>query len=260
MDRNYFATRDQVLFITYEDMIKMNYAILLQTVVKDYQDDLGEILKIDELVDYDIDNLNRLCVERSNRNPLTYLAKDESYSDLCEELLDTFEKEFTDMYAKADFTDFGAKLYNILMQSFVKKVYIHTDKKIYQIPYDCRIQFKDFDDKIEYVYGDMVGLIKSMTDKPTTYIVNDIEKVKMLYDEKLLDYTEVLLGELGYNFKINENKDDIVLKHDLDSPSKMKEGNYKLGFISIINLKENHFSCLEGFNESKEPDKTGNDV
>lgn len=254
MDRNFFSTRDQILFITYEDVIKMNYAILLQTIIKDYKEELGSILKISEIENYDIHNLNRVCIERTYKNPLKYLCINKDDFELCDELLDTFEKEFTDMYAMADFTDFGAKLFNILMQPFVKKVYIHTDKRIYQIPYDCKLYFSDFEDKVEYVYGDMLEFIKSLDNKPTTYILNDIEKANELFKEGLLEYTELLLAELGYNFKLTDNKDDIVLKYGLDKH--MKDGKFKLGFLSVINLEEKHFSCLRVIDDiSRDGDK-----
>lgn len=252
MDRNYFSTRDQIIFITYEDIIKINYVVLLQTIIKDYKEELGSILKLSEIEDYDIHNLNRLCIERTYKNPLKYLCVNKEDFDLCDELLDTFEKEFTDMYAMAEFTNFGAKLFNILVQPFVKKVYIHTDKRLYQIPYDCKLYFSDFEDKVEYVYGDMIGLIKSLTDKPTTYILNDIEKAQSLYEEGLLEYTEVLIAELGYNFKLTENSDDVVLKHELDKH--IKDGNFKLGFLSVINFEEKHFSCLKVIDEGTSSD------
>ena len=248
MDTNFFSTRDQILFITYEDIIKMNYAILLQTISKDYTEELGGILKLSEIDNYDIHNLNRLCVERTYKNPLKYLCVNNDDFDLCDELLDTFEKEFIDMYAMADFTDFGAKLFNILVQPFVKKVYIHTDKKIYQVPYDCKLYFSDFEDKVEYVYGDVTDFVKSLDSKPTMYILNDIDIANDLYKEGLLEYTEVLIAELGYNFKLNGNKDDVVLKYDLDKY--MKKGNFKLGFLSVINLEEKHFSCLRVIDET----------
>lgn len=243
MDRNYFSTRNQILFITYEDIVKLNYALLLETVVKDYKDELGGILKLDDIKDYDVDNLNRLCIERTDRNPLKYISKSEEFYSICDELMDMFEVEFTDMYAKAQLTDFGSKLYNIFMQPFVKKVYIHTDKKIYQIPYDCSLIFSDFSNKIEYVYGDIPKFIKTLPEKPTTYIINDIEIVNKLIENDLVSYTEILIAELGYNFKLNEEKNDIVLKYDLESL--MREKTFKMGMLPILHLTEKHFSKLE---------------
>lgn len=251
MDRNYFSTRDQILFITYEDVVKLNYSLLLQTVIKDYKDELGGILKLEEIEDYDINNLNRLCIERTHRNPLRYICKDENFYPMCDELMDMFEVEFTDMYAKAQLTDFGAKLYNIFMQPFIKKVYIHTDKKIYQIPYDCSLIFSDFNNKIEYVYGeDIIGFIKSLSDKPTSYILNDIEIANELIENDLAGFTEILIAELGYNYKLNDEKNDIVLKYDLESL--MHEKTFKMGILPILLMNEKHFSNLKIIDDGKD--------
>lgn len=250
MDTNFFSLRDQIIFITYQDIIKQNYALLIETLIKDYYDDLNPILKLEEIRDYDMNNLQRLCVERTHKNPLCYLARDESHYNVCDELLNTFESEFIEMYTNANFTEFGAKLYNVLIQPFVKKIYIHTEKTIYQIPYDCELYFKDFSDKIEYVYGDFKTTIDSLEEKPTTYILNDVDYAKVLLDNELIEYTELLIGELGYNFELTKDY-DITLKHNL--MGLMQEKTFKVGMLPIINLKPEHFSCLDEIKEDTDP-------
>ena len=77
MDSNYFSTRDQYILISYQDVIKQTYATMIEKLIKEYSDDLGEILDLDKIKHYDIYNLQRLCTERIYKNPLRYLAKSE---------------------------------------------------------------------------------------------------------------------------------------------------------------------------------------
>ena len=45
-DANYFGTRDHYMFITYKDMIKLTYPVLLHDLIKDYYDDLKDFLEL----------------------------------------------------------------------------------------------------------------------------------------------------------------------------------------------------------------------
>ena len=77
MDSNYFVMRDQYIFICYKDIIKMTYPVMLKELIDNYYDDLSPYLDLDKIKDFDIYNLERLCVERITKNPLTYIKKPE---------------------------------------------------------------------------------------------------------------------------------------------------------------------------------------
>ena len=176
MDSNYFALRDQYIFITYQDLIKQVYVTLIETLIKDYRDELRDILILDDLVNHDHDNIQRLCIERLYKNPLRYIATSEDKFSECDRLLEIFEKELYSIYTDTPFTKFGSKIFNMIGQKIVKKIYIHTDRQIYQPVYDMDLYFKQFTtDKIEYVYGDFKECVESLDIKPTTYILNVVD-------------------------------------------------------------------------------------
>lgn len=251
MDANYFALRDQYVFITYQDLIKQVYVTLIETLIKDYRDELRDILILDDLVDHNHDNIQRLCIERLFKNPLKYIATSEDKFDECDKLLEIFEKELYSIYTDTPFTEFGSKIVNLIAQKTVKKIYIHTDRQLYQPVYDMDLFFKHFTtDKIEYVYGDFKECIDSFDIKPTTYILNDIDYAKILLDNNMIEYTEIIIGELGYNFEMKNGK--LVLRHNLVELA--HDNIFKIGMLPIMRLENKHYSALfpEGYNEKGE--------
>ena len=44
-DVNFFATRDQYLFICYNDIIKFTYPVMLHELIHDYYDELNQYLE-----------------------------------------------------------------------------------------------------------------------------------------------------------------------------------------------------------------------
>lgn len=240
IDANYFSMRDQYIFITYQDIIKQVYVTLIETLIKDYRDDLRDILILDDLVNHNHENIERLCVERLYKNPLRYIAQSEDKFDECDKLLDIFERDLYSIYTDTPFTVVGAKIFSMLSQRIVKKIYIHTDKQLYQPIYDMEIYFKNFSDKIEYVYGDFKECVESLDKKPTTYILNDVEYAKILLDNDMIEYTEIIIAELGYNFELKDNK--VVLKYDLYNKS--HDNIFKIGLLPIIDLEEKHYSAI----------------
>lgn len=241
-DTNFFATRDQYVLICYTDIIKMTYPVMLKKLIDDYYDDLIQYFELDKIKDYDIYNLERLCVERTYKNPLRYLKRDECSEETCDVLLNAFEEEMIEMYTKSKFSEFGGKLYNVLFQPFIKEVYIYTEKPIEQILYDCKVHFNEFDDKIKYIGGDFIEMVKSLPHRPTSYILNDVNYIQDLIDNDLIEYTEIMIGELGYNFELDENY-ELQVKNKYDTL--MEEKVFKFGIIPIVKLEQKHFTCLK---------------
>lgn len=244
-DANFFATRDQYLFICYTDIIKLTYPVMIKELIDEYYDVLIDYFELDKIKDYDIYNLERLCVERTYKNPLMYLKRKECSEEDCEVLLNAFETEMIKMYSKSKFTEFGAKLYNILLQPYIKEVYIYFDKPIYQMRTDCEVYFNEYKGKIKYVSGEFIDCVKSLNRKPTSYILNDVNYIQDLIDNDLIEYTEIIIGELGYNFELNDQF-ELQVKNKLDTL--MYEKIFKFGILPIIKLEEKHFTCLEGWN------------
>lgn len=245
-DSNFFALRDQYLFVCYTDIIKLTYPVMLKELIDDYYDDLIDYFELEKIKEYDIYNLERLCVERTHKNPLLYLKREECSDETCEVLLNAFETEMIKMYTKSNFTEFGAKLYNVFLQPNIKEVYIYLDKPIFQMRHDCEVHFSEFSSKIRYVSGEFIECVKSLEHKPTSYILNDIMYIQDLIDNNLIEYTEIMIGELGYNFELN-NDFELQVKNKYDTI--MYDKIFKFGIIPILKLENKHFTCLDEWNE-----------
>ena len=246
---NYFGTRDEYMFICYKDMIKFTYPVLLYNLIKDYYDDLKDYLNLDEIKDYDIFNLERICVERLDINPLKYLKKPGCPDSFCDDLLKTFNTEMNDLYTKSRLSDFGAKMYNIFKQDRIKEFYIYIEEPAEQMIIDCHVHFPDFQDRIKYLTGDFIQAVMCVPHKPTCYVLNDINYLHKLIDTGIIEFSEVILGDLGCNYELDE---EFMLKLKGIEDNTMKEKIFKLAVVPIAELKAEHFSQLViGENDNK---------
>jgi hypothetical protein len=214
---------------------------MLNKIIHEYYDELNELLYLDVIKDYDIYNLERLCIERTDVNPFRYLKRDICTNETADLLLETFEDEMFDMYTQSKFTNFGSRIFNLVTQPQIKELYIYVERPITQIMYDCKTYFEQFGNKIKYVCGDFIDVIKKLPNKPTSYILNDADYIKDLIDNNFIEFTEIIIAELGYNFEVSEDK-SIVLKNGYEDL--MEEHIFKIGYFPTLMLEDKHFSCL----------------
>lgn len=240
-DVNYFGTRDHYLFVTYKDMIKLTYPILIHDLIKDYYDDLKDYLELDKIKNFDIYNLERISVERLDINPLKYLKKPDCSDETCDLLLKTFNEELINIYTDSKFSEFGAKLYTIIPQDRIKEIYIYIEEPAQQVIIDCDMHFGDYGHKIKYLTGDFIKAVMCVPHKPTCYVLNDINYVHQLIDHNIIAFSEIILGELGCNYELDEN---FGLKLKGIDEKLMKEKVFKLGVTPVVTLKKEHFTQL----------------
>ena len=241
-DVNYFGTRDHYLFITYKDMIKMTYPVLLYKLIKEYYDDLKDYLELDKLKDFDIYNLERIAVERLDINPLKYIKKPNCSDEICDLLLETFNKEMIEIYTDSKFSEFGAKLYTILPQERIKEVYIYVEEPAEQVIIDCNMHFGEYVNKIKYLTGDFIQAVMCVPHRPTCYVLNDINYVHQLIEHNCIAYTEILLGELGCNYELDENF-EMQIK-GLDEKI-IRDNIFKLAVTPVVTLDKQHFAQFD---------------
>ena len=241
-DANYFGTRDHYMFITYKDMIKLTYPVLLHDLIKDYYDDLKDFLELDKIKNFDIYNLERISVERLDINPLKYIKKPNCSDETCDLLLKTFNEEMINMYTHSRFSEFGSKLNTILPQERIKEIYIYVEEPAEQVIIDCNVYFKEYSHKIKYLTGDFINAVTCVPNKPTCFVLNDISYVHKLIEYDLISYTEILIGELGCNYELD---DEFGLKLKGIDEKLMKEKVFKIGITPVINLKNEHFTQLD---------------
>lgn len=241
-DVNYFGTRDHYLLITYKDMIKLTYPVLLYDLVREYYDELKDLLELDKIKDFDIYNLERISVERLDINPLKYIKKPECSDETCDLLLKAFNEEMTHMYTHSRFSEFGSKLNTILPQERIKEIYIYVEEPAEQVIIDCNVYFKEFEHKIKYLTGDFINAVMCVPNRPTCYVLNDINYVHQLIEHKLIGYTEILIGELGCNYELDE---DLGLKLKGLDENIIKDNVFKIGVTPVVTLKNEHFTQFD---------------
>lgn len=239
MDPNYYSMRDQSIFITYTDMIKMTYPCLLYELAHEYYDDLKDFLDLDKIKDFDIYNLERICAERIDINPLTYIKKPNCTKETCDLLLKTFTVDSYKMYTDSKFSEFGSKLYNILSLDNIKNVFIYIEEQAEQIIFDCNVYFSKFSNKIKYFTGDFIRAVQCTPVKPTCFVLNNVEYVHKLIEHKYIAYTEILLGELGCNYELDEQ---LGLKVKGIDDKVMKDNIFKLAVTPVVKLEKRHFT------------------
>ena len=239
---NYFGMRDHYMFICYKDMIKFTYPVLLYRLVREYYNDLKDYLDLDLIKDYDIYNLERICVERLDINPLKYLKKPNCPDKLCDDLLLTFNEEMIDPYTQSRLSDFGAKMYNIFAQDRIKEFYIYVEEPNEQVIIDCKVHFPEFQHKIKYLTGNFLDAVKIVPHRPTCYVLNDIKYVHEFIDSGIIAYSEIILGEIGCNYELDENYMPKLKGIDENT---MKEKIFKLCVTPVAELHAKHFSQLD---------------
>lgn len=241
-DVNFFNTREHVVFITYKDMIKKTYPILLHELIKNYQEDLKDYLELDKIKDFDIYNLERICVERLDINPIKYIKKPNCSDETCDLLLKSFNEELTNIYTDSKFSEFGGKLITMLAHDKIKEVYIYVEEFAEQVIIDCELYFSKYNKKIKYFTGNFIDAVRCTPLKPTCYILNDINYVHQLIEHKYIAYTEIILGELGCNYEIDEN---LIMKLKGIDEQVMKDNIFKLVVTPIVTLEGKHFSQFD---------------
>jgi hypothetical protein len=78
--------------------------------------------------------------------------------------------------------------------------------------------------------------------KPTFYALNDIQYLHKLIEHGLVEYTEIVLGELGCNYEFNK---DYGIELKGINEKVLKEHVFKLGVASVVQLDKKHFTQLD---------------
>lgn len=231
MPMNDFAAQKEVLFITYDDVIKSTKLFILKKLMeaeyrfgyKDYID----YKKIDSKTD---EELTAIITASPYKNILKLLATklfdyDVTYTDL----VMTYPESIT----SSKLLTFGDALFILMKQKFLSKVYMYTES------YDENVH-KDIDtiygmSKITYVTGDFKEVVQDINkeNKITSYIINDIDYLQQLIDMNSVAYTNILIGNYGYNYKLNEDKIPILKIDDIDTLK--KEKIFKFGMFEPDN-------------------------
>jgi hypothetical protein len=231
-----FLGRDEIVLVEYDEIIKSPYPLLLEQISTRYSEAYEQFIWLDEFREMDMNNLQRLCVQRTDIDLFRYLSKTEfDYVTALKELKD----KYMNIYKESPLLSMGDGISKMLSQKYVKQVYIHTDVYDVRVHRDIQDTFHDMD-RTPYVTGPISDVIQQL-EGVTCYILKDIHHVPLLFEKNKFEYSEILVGAFGFNYNMDA-ENTLTLKIDME---KLKEkGSFKFGTFQPVTLKEDAFTHI----------------
>jgi hypothetical protein len=197
---NPFTMRDEIILIEYKDVIKCPSAGVLKLIQDDYMDDLRGVINTKLLKEMDFKNLQRFAIERPCKNILDYIKTTDFDTNA---VYDALYNAYDTIYMELPLMTIGKSLYFISQQKFTKKIYIYSEEYDKKIEFDIKENYCEMKN-IYYVAGDLSSIINSI-EPVTSYIFADVDNVKTIMDLDKMEYTEIMIGEYGYNYEIKNS-------------------------------------------------------
>ena len=222
---NQFATRNENVFIEYEDIIKSSNIGLIKMIKDIYRDDIKDFIHIDQINELKDSQLEIFSTARLEKNILKALKKTPFDYDF---VFKTLTDSKIDLYATMEPLMFADVVNVLLSQKFVKNIYIYSKEHDSRIECDIAILFNG-SEKVNYVTGDFNNVIDVLEDI-TLYVFSDIEKMEQVISKNKHEYCEFMIAEYGYNF--TEEHGIVKLKGNYEEIQ--EEKIFKLGTFSPI--------------------------
>ena len=214
----------ETIFMPYEEIVKSPYPLILQTILENYKDFYTPYLRLEEIESYDLRNLARLCIQRTDVNIFEYLAKTDF--DFESSLIE-YKNKYADIYTRSEILKIGLSFPLLMGQKFTEKVYFYSQAYDPRIHLDLQNTVGSMD-KVSYVVGEsMADVVSEIPETITSFILNDVAQVIELTATGKLKGTNVLLANYGYNYALNP-EGELALKIDMETLSKLYEFNYGL--------------------------------
>lgn len=244
---NEFVKRDEVVFVTYEDVIKNPYPYLLNKIRNSLYEYYKDFLHIEYFKDLNEENLLSFCIQRSDIDIFKYLEKGEF--DTIGGLFE-LKNRYMDLYKESQLLEVGKQLKFTKGQKFCKKIYVYSPRYDTRIHMDIQDIFEGDMETVNYVTGDFVKVINDLNGI-TAYIVNDLDYVIDIFEQKKAEYCDIMLASYGYNFIYNEDKDINELRVETDPYTKDVTCNFSM-FDPIKYTEANVIQLINKFKQDDE--------
>ena len=229
---NETALTPEYIFITYDGVVKNYRPALIKYVLENYKRQYESFINIPFLEKLDMQELLGLCIQSSSQNIFEYLATREFDYDAT---LDAAYNRYTHLFDDSPLLIVGESIRVLTMQSFTKKIYIYSDTFDERIFKDINTEFVDMS-KIEYISGPFYDVMSDIPEHITSFMLNDIDYVDMLISLGRVEYTNILLANYGFNYKMGEidGKPSLELKiPDIEQVAKREK--FKFVMFSVSN-------------------------
>lgn len=227
------------VFITFDDVIMTPYLNVMKF-IKANSETFDDCLDPSLIPEKDNEIMAWLSV-RESVNPIEEIAIEE-FND-SDELLTLIKNLCGENLYDGKLLPIGLNVTNLASQKVVEKIYIYTEE------FDSRVDniiATYFGDKVVYVHGDFFEVVTAY--KPTTYILNDIEKLHALFvdNKQLLEFTNVMISKHGFNVRF-VNDTDIDFNYDEsigESAKAFHDIPTKMVLFNQFDLSEEDFGYL----------------
>lgn len=235
-DLNNPLERGDIVFVEVDDIIFLLSVVFLKY-LQDHKDEYDKYFDYSKFENMNGDNLTRLCIQRTDRNILKWIAKDK-------------ELNFDFLYARLmpELSKYlGECPVGILGESIIKFLHDKVFKEIilYYPVNDPRIvamvcELFDNSDKITFAYGDPIQIIKNHRNIDA-FFISDGELANKIFDENLMEYKEMCLADCGYNLINRDGKPDSVVDFEFRRKNLQP---FKFGMMVPIQFADKHFTDI----------------
>lgn len=249
---NEFTGRNEVLFISYEDIIRCRKVPMLDNARKQFKDAFDHV-DMTIIEDMDNKNLLRFAVTSEHNNPVREFFDEELLDDdlipnedgsilLSDELRKMFEQS-DDLIDRSPSGRMIGVLEILFRQPFLEHVFIHSNEYDLREQADIASLFSKYSDSVSYVHGNFEDVIKSLDRTPTFYMFNDVQLLPrlLMMDKSFYEYTEINVADIGYNYVYDELNEVVTLQVELDEYD-FKELIIKFGMFNPFIMDDTYFT------------------
>jgi hypothetical protein len=210
-------TGDDVLFVEFDDIIKTP-SLTLTSLVSRLDTKETQILDTSLVKEYDPLALIEWYIMRKHRNIVAELSKLKTLDESeYEDVLTYFLKSLDAVYASSLRLKGCELIYTALYHKTCDEIIIYSDYTNDAYVKECT---RLFGDKVTIVGGDFRQSIRSLPYN-SSYVISDIKKLNILYEENKINCTSVLLP-LEYHYNNIPNCSEMIQKYCEDKSKPVK--------------------------------------
>jgi len=235
---NEFDAKAEILFITYDEIIKSPYPYLLNKIDTELSPYYESFIDVEKFKGLDMNNLLRFCTQRTDKHLFRYLSKvDFDVDGALKELKD----RYYEVYKDSPLLSMGDSIKMLLTQKFTEKIYIYTDIYDIRVHLDIQTMFGDMQ-RVNYVSGNIQKVLNKL-EGITTFVINDLDYLFDIVESGKTEYVNIMLASYAYNYIYNEDTKELELRVDVESM--LKDKICKFATFIPAEFKREHFSQLK---------------
>jgi len=239
---DYMATRDEVFIMGWDNIFQVPDIFIFNKIIMQNKEAYNKYLKLDLLREFDEFAVQPKLLERSHRNLVEWIKRDDISDEEAVEVYYTLRNMREEMYRESPLTEFATGFDALAMHSYTKKIVIMIPSKdqriIDRITYilDVDINSKVFFRALE-PSEDMYNVITTEYPEFTTMIMDDVNLVEKLMNETDVEHKSFVLPQTGWNFDLEDGVMNAKNKLEFLAVEK----NCNLGFMKLMEFEEIHY-------------------